>query len=855
MSAPFDRTSFSTELRPTHVALTAVPLCILGVVLIFACIWRAMQRTFRLAVVLIVLVAAALLCVGLVVWCVTYISSRDSIQDAKIEHLTSQAGEAVEKLHRELHPGVAFVDTMHEMMEAGAVDPTNTTYPEAHLFIDRLALSFIVPLSRSVRSVYYGTKDGHYLGGHIAKPIGTTVRLSGTGETFPSWSNCPYELSPQDCSNHITSGNCGDNSTTDALCSKACGKGVSYTWTVYMERDTNTFDGGHVSRGYKQGDTSGECDVYFFDPRTRPWYKVKDLTWSVVYAYESLLPTVGITVSRGFFSPDGTQLATIATDYDMTSLAPLMQEMLPSEHSVAVLLQADATVIAVSLDAAELHEDMGRVKILNEILNVQTTENWREDSRIKETVRRLYDRYGSLAGLMDIRALLLHEDDVVMTVPLRIRGGLDMVLVVTVPYEDIMGEADDASALALCLAIGIIFVSSAFVLGMVTLILLPITRLQSDMYRVAHMDLDRITDVTTASSISEMAVMQKSFHSMVLRLAEYRNYIPLSVLPTMEEGDSTESHEPSIGVPGRDKESSTNKGSANHSLHHSGANPATVMSQTLRTQRVTLVVGNIREFGVLVKTKSSADLQQLHELYIEVLHTLSQKLRGIVEEFCGDRVTVSFNGAFQCVQHDVNGLRFCRSVLARDSPMPKELKVNTAATCGKLLCGSMGCRGLKRFTYVGRPLNCVYTIERYGASWGVPMLVGQGFNDDMSHTSTLFEMRRIARIEVGATVDYMCEVLGELSYEHGEWMYQLENNDSGYRAYNAVVEALYEGDYDTAEAKIEETREKRTNVRHLPKWLAQCRREGKPKPLNPQDRCTSEEVATMNMQATICDIE
>ena len=840
---PVDRTSFSTELRTSHAALTAVPLCVLGVLLLAAVVWRLMKRTFRLAVVIIVVVAAALMCVGLVVWGVTYATSRESIQEAKVEYLIAKAGGAVEQLHKELHPGIAYVETLHEMMSSSALDPITTRFPTSALFVDRLALSFVVPLSRSIRSVYYGTMHGNYEGGHLAKPMGDTVRISGTGESFPPWSDCPSELPKQTCLDHANAGNCGDKTRTDKLCSVACGKGVTFTWTLYMERDEHISPNGHVSRGYKQSDRNDKpCNFYFYDPRTRPWYNVKELTWSNVYPYDSKLPTVGITVSRGVYSPNGTHLATIATDYDMKTLIPLMQDMRPSEHSIAVLMMVDTTVIAVSLDEAELQAEMGRTKDDLEVLNIRTTPNWKEPSRIKKTIQRLDERYGNLSVLTTIRALLLHEDDVVMTVPLSFRGGLNMLLVVTVPYDDIMGEADDASALALGLSIVIIVVSSGFVLAMITLILLPMTRLQKEMQSVANMDLERLADNPTLSIIAEVAAMQTSFKSMVLRLTEYRNYIPLNVLPQAVDEQATED-----AMSARTFESSKNSiDSALSSSHRSyRSTRVATMSNTLKTQKVTLVVGNIRGFSAFAKSSAAVDLQRTHEAYIEVFHTASQKLRGIVEDFSADRVIVSFNGAFPCSQHDVNGIRFCRIVAARDG-VSKQLSVNTAATVGKLLCGSMGCKGLKRFSYVGRALGCVHATERFGAIWGVPVLVGMGFTDDMAHTSIVFEMRRIARVQLGGFVEYVCEVLGEIDCEVEEWMYQLESSASGYRSYNIAIDALYEGKYEVASDHLKEAVKKGVNTRYLPAWIARCcDLKQPPIPLRTQDPTLSEQEAVL----------
>eukprot|EP01061_Rhynchopus_euleeides_P028008 TRINITY_DN4555_c2_g1_i1.p4 TRINITY_DN4555_c2_g1~~TRINITY_DN4555_c2_g1_i1.p4 ORF type:complete len:173 (+),score=81.58 TRINITY_DN4555_c2_g1_i1:861-1379(+) len=142
------------------------------------------------------------------------------------------------------------------------------------------------------------------------------------------------------------------------------------------------------------------------------------------------------------------------------------------------------------------------------------------ESRILKGVRAVRSQWGTVAGATTHSAIFPFEGDFTVTYPVQL-SQLDMVLVISVPVVDVMGDADRASTISLVMTVCISVGLALLVAGGLKVALLPLDQLQHDMYSVACMRLEDHDD-SSVSRLSEVRSMQESFRVMVANLIEYK---------------------------------------------------------------------------------------------------------------------------------------------------------------------------------------------------------------------------------------------------------------------------------------------------------------------------------------------
>eukprot|EP00755_Sulcionema_specki_P018894 Sspe_Gene.68039::Locus_40140_Transcript_1_2_Confidence_0.857_Length_524::g.68039::m.68039 len=123
-----------------------------------------------------------------------------------------------------------------------------------------------------------------------------------------------------------------------------------------------------------------------------------------------------------------------------------------------------------------------------------------------------------------------------------------MVVVMTVPYGDVLGTSNDASTTALLLVLGVSIALCVVMAALVTVMMAPLGKLAEDMDKVAWMRVEEVPH-RRGGITSELSWMNRSFQCMVNNLREYKQYLPQSVLreSELEEEDSTSTESISDG--------------------------------------------------------------------------------------------------------------------------------------------------------------------------------------------------------------------------------------------------------------------------------------------------------------------
>eukprot|EP00754_Rhynchopus_humris_P036887 Rhum_TRINITY_DN18973_c0_g1::Rhum_TRINITY_DN18973_c0_g1_i1::g.168928::m.168928 len=235
-----------------------------------------------------------------------------------------------------------------------------------------------------------------------------------------------------------------------------------------------------------------------------------------------------------------------------------------------------------------------------------------------------------------------------------------------------------------------------------------------------------------------------------------------------------------------------------------------MLSTDLKLRGVTLAVLNVRRFHAISRTLKGASFRAVLKAYLEPIVAAVKPCKGIVDDFYGDHVSLSFNGSLVTTAHRLKAVTCCIKLMEdfTHTPVPElkalqgaeRLRVNVALASGKALCGNAGCDGLKKFVVIGRVATVVRRIERWGARWGLRVICNESVAEDVA---CYVHGKQIAQVVAGSTAaaTTLYELRGMVaSLDNGEWMYQMASVEGGspYGHHNAALACLYRGEYDTA---------------------------------------------------------
>eukprot|EP01062_Namystynia_karyoxenos_P015500 TRINITY_DN1561_c0_g2_i1.p1 TRINITY_DN1561_c0_g2~~TRINITY_DN1561_c0_g2_i1.p1 ORF type:complete len:1216 (+),score=179.59 TRINITY_DN1561_c0_g2_i1:101-3748(+) len=314
---------------------------------------------------------------------------------------------------------------------------------------------------------------------------------------------------------------------------------INATQTVYGPRGTPWVGG---------PDSVMSCS-FRYDPRLRPWYNRADkLTWSKIYQFFNPIPGLevpvahmGITVTRGIRNPryrgtpyhggtprdprDNPWLAVLAVDYAFTTLSFFLQSVKPSPNSVILLSDTAGTLVGASEPLTQY---------VSSITDRDGQRTYEVDSVLSNSflhravILEVVSHFGSFAAAAKASAVIQGADASILSQPIPLDQGPVWIMVIAMPWEDSIADADGATTGALGLAVAISVFAGTVVFFVVRLVLRPLHGLAERMQDVAVMELN--VDRVSGGITTEVRLMARDFRVMVQALREYRMYLPEAVL-------------------------------------------------------------------------------------------------------------------------------------------------------------------------------------------------------------------------------------------------------------------------------------------------------------------------------------
>ena len=550
--------SFDESIINDHLGPIITSSAVAGLLVVSTILTLIMRKRIRTSLLLIVLVWCAQTLVGLLVWQLTYTSMRDALSEQVEIMLLARTSEVALTVKKTMDAGARMNEAVVEQHNNHLIS-LNASYP--------LSINLTHALWRAwndneaISYVYYGNKYGYGFG---ISPVNKRLMIVAP----PSEWNLPPEQSMfgadfkcigTDVIDECDEGQCNTNDTHKDLCGKTCAvmtrascagddptvAGRAALTYIVDPLDWQVFNDSKPKRGVT------------YSPMQRPWYTegMQDHNvWTAPYTFGGGT-NLGVSVVHGVRDPSNRTefLGVFAVDYAISTLNKVIADLPPTKNSMVLLLNVQGNILAGSVDKTLFtnftgYDDLGRAQF-------QLAVAWESPSdAVRLPVEALLNRFGNLQNVLDrAEVMLLHEGRRIIAVRRAVmEGGLETLVVIVVPYEDVLQKGEDASTEALFLTVVISVLSSLLIGGLVMVLMRPLHTLIGAVHDVAHMRLEGMELDLCGSYLREVAVMSEAMRVLMQNMREYKSFLPEAIFnDNLERSSSYVDREPPGATEGR----------------------------------------------------------------------------------------------------------------------------------------------------------------------------------------------------------------------------------------------------------------------------------------------------------------
>eukprot|EP00754_Rhynchopus_humris_P026182 Rhum_TRINITY_DN14998_c0_g1::Rhum_TRINITY_DN14998_c0_g1_i1::g.131338::m.131338 len=853
-SKPIHIDSFDDGYEQAHVALMATSFTLVGVAVIGVIVSLVITGRVSLVSILVAMMLSAVVIVGMVSWVITYSTMRDEMQ-AKVQALIIAAGDSVDvSVLRALESGETIM-RMYQRSHDYSVTSLNASFPAPVPVLHAIRRAF-VDKDAAVNGMYFGTKWGYTLGTYPERGNASVLNMymgypaTASVDQLRSFRCLGWDHAAATGCEAV---NCTAGGAPAAVCAGTC---KIYNVTNCYSRDVGTSRIIYYQNEWGNPYSNELTETTWqYDPHERPWYKLAmaaadgEPIWTEPYVFASQtygdeeLPDIGFSAAVAIPNPTtGEKEGVFAVDYTLGSLHATLVALRPTEHAAILLCSLTGGLYASSTYAGDIAEftvdaDGKRQYTLADGFTHPKAE-------IREVFHGVRRVVGSLEAAAGMRRLIQLHDSTLLVSPFAM-SGLRLLVVIEVPHKDMLDEVNAASTLSLVFVMVISIVLSALLAGVIIVLVLKLKKLSNQMHHVAWMHVESSSATKPDSIIEEIRSMQESFALLVNNMAEYKQYLPQSLVADTEDektGDKTDGCVAPLS-PASLSSASTEQGTPPRRSpipsHSSDTSAKNVIHQQLfetglEERSITALCYNWRGTHARVhaakKGGSLVHFADSLSKYVESVLQTCKQARGVVDSFSGDRVCVTFNAVVSASQH----LR-----RATDCAVVFPGKVaGGGIVCGvstsTALCGNMGCSGLKNYSVIGKAMTAAHALVRVASIVNERVVMEEDTVEVVEHCFAVKSLRMVS-LPNAEEATLVRSVLSKLSTGAvAEWMYELEeaHKSDPYVDYNAAVHLLHMGSYGEALERLEKSigLVSENELSSLKKRILVCQTDGQPEP-------------------------
>jgi class 3 adenylate cyclase len=412
-------------------------------------------------------------------------------------------------------------------------------------------------------------------------------------------------------------------------------------------------------------------------------------------------------------------------------------------------------------------------------------------------------------------------------VNVRARGET-MYLLVTLPQSDVLGSTIRDQNVAIGVAVAIVVVVGAMILGLIHILLLPLTTIAERMQKAANFEDDEADG--TVSSISEVAALQEAYYALNDELNRIRSFVPQSVLAakkvTAESSDDdanlasdvmsyrSMASRRSDGYQGgrRKAVSSNGKTAGTTNTSKSRASSDGLDAAMVARKQVSIVCANLNGLHKATMANLAQDAMVTEiGMAVAAMESAVSARQGVLS-FHGDRMLATFNAARPCAQHASKAASAAVAAShAHNSQAagPLRLMLSCGVSTGSCVVGSLGSDGVKSFSVVGTAVTEAAVLERLTRAHDVvAVLATHRTCMELEATASamctsqyvdLVALRGRDGVRPVAVAALTPKATSDNAAPADEWMYVLDSQARANASpFDGVFELLQSGDLRTA---------------------------------------------------------
>ena len=504
-----------------------------------------------------------------------------------------------------------------------------------------------------------------------------------------------------------------------------------------------------------------------YDPRRRSWYitaaNEKTPIWTPVYLFATdNLP--GFTCAIPVFDQFGNIIGVSSIDIAVDELSRFLGTIQPTPRTRIFILDKQNNLVAL-----QARDESDLEKLFTQSIDSRgnTTFNVSSVSSIQdEETRFLLDKIletGTPSNLIKYK----NEQYMTSLVPINIGGGLDLIICIITPENDILGSVRTNSRNVTIFSIIILIIIPIVSAFFSQAIAKPMRILAGEMSKIKTFELD--SQVVIHTNFSEILDMQDSFESMRSGLKNFKRYVPSDLVAQLINQNI------SADLGGEERE-------------------------------LTIFFSDIAKFTSIAEKTEPEKLVQDLCVYFEIISKTVLENKGTIDKYIGDAVMAFWGAPSNFSNHAEKACH--ASILVRNNlhtlsrqwenqgklPFHTRIGIHT----GNVIVGNMGYKERLNYTVIGDAVNVSSRLEGINKVYGTEIIVSENTYEQCSDN---YEFRLLDRVSLlgryeGMNVYELITFKNDLNtslkkiykyYEAGLQFYFNKNWTEGLKYFNTVL--------------------------------------------------------------------
>jgi len=451
-----------------------------------------------------------------------------------------------------------------------------------------------------------------------------------------------------------------------------------------------------------------------FDPRRQIWYEMAQRERGIIWAPVALLTTdnlPGLTNSIPLFDHFGMLTGISSIDIAVDELSRFLGTLTPTPNTNIYIVDQQKHIIALQ---ARHDRDMEKLFVRsidnqgNVDVNFATVSTLPDSSSryLLEKVLERNEQYNSIK--------FNKETYITTRFPITIAGGLDLIICIITPENDLMGDIRKNLRNVTIFSVIIIIIIPIVSIFFSQNIAKPMRVLAAEMSKIKSLELDSQVNIKTR--FSEIVDMHESFESMRKGLVNFKRYVPADLV------DQLINESISADIGGEMKE-------------------------------LTIFFSDIAKFTTIAeKTEPQQLVLDLHTYFGIVSKTILEN-KGTIDKYIGDAV-MAFWGAPSLMEDHAdkacnaainvrNNLHTLSRQWGNQGKMPFHTRIGIHT--GNVVVGNMGCDSRLNYTVIGDAVNVSSRLEGINKVYGTEIIVSE---NTFEQCSDRYEFRLLDRVSL-----------------------------------------------------------------------------------------------------------